>query len=331
MFFSIVIPVQRINDYIFETCSKIKELNNKNFEILIFSDEVGEDREDIEKTLGARIIPSGKVSPAIKRDMAMQYAKGDVLAFIDDDAYPEKNWLDIAERYLSQGDDVAAIGGTQLTPSQDSFWQKVSGAVFLSPLSGSALIRYWHGKNVHKIDDWPSVNFLIKKEDFIKVGGFDSHYWPGEDTKLCRDVVKKLNKKILYVPNLIVYHHRRAGLKKHLKQIGNYGLHRGYFAKKFPETSRKIQYFIPSTFVLFVTIGSVSAPFSDAILKLFLFVIGIYFLGILFSTISIWWKIKNFLVSMMTIPYLVLTHIWYGTRFIQGFVFTKTLRSKLGK
>ncbi len=326
--FSIIIPVQKINDYILETCEKLKKLDNRNFEIIIFTDEIGNDNKSVEEKLGAKIIPSGKVSPAIKRDMASKQAKGKLLAFIDDDAYPDEKWLDIAMKYIDN-ENIAAIGGPQLTPSDDSFWQKVSGAVFLSPLSGSALIRYWPGKKVEEVVDWPTVNFIVKKEIFDELGGFDSQYWPGEDTKLCLDIIKKTDKKILYAPELKVYHHRRSGLKRHLKQIGNYGLHRGFFAKAFPETSKNIFYFLPSIFILLIIIGALSSLYSAFILRIFLLGIALYFIALIYSTAFIYRKTNNFFVSLATIPYLILTHIWYGIRFIQGYIFTKELKSKL--
>lgn len=328
--FSIIIPVQKINDYIHETCGKLTDLKNKNFEILIFPDSAGSDDSELEKKLQAKIIPSGKVSPAIKRDLALKHAAGEYLAFIDDDAYPNDEWLDIAEKHLRNAG-VAAVGGPQLTPENDSFWQKVSGAMFLSPLSGSAIIRFWPGKTIRTVDDWPTVNFIIKKTDFAAIGGFGSQYWPGEDTKLCLDIVKKLKKKILYVPELVVFHHRRAGINRHLRQVGNYGLHRGFFAKKFPETSRKFMYFIPSFFVGFLVLGILGSLYSAFVLKLFLLGLAVYFAAILFSTILIWQKTKNFLISIATIPFLVSFHVWYGIRFIQGLVFVKELKSKLGK
>ncbi|OGR75591.1 MAG: hypothetical protein A2X40_08200 [Elusimicrobia bacterium GWC2_65_9] len=61
-------------------------------------------------------------------------------------------------------------------------------------------------------------------------------------------------------------HHRRAGLPGHLKQIGAYGLHLGFFAKEYPETSRKSVYFIPSVFVLFTAL-SLFSPRVPAPLK----------------------------------------------------------------
>jgi len=188
-------------------------------------------------------------------------------------------------------------------------------------------------QKVQEVDDWPTVNFIIKKEDFEKIGGFDNQYWPGEDTKLCLDIIKKLNKKILYIPELVVYHHRRAGLKKHLKQTGGYGLHRGYFAKIFPETSRKIEslYFVPSFLVLFLFFGFIFSFVSEKIMILYLVGLAIYSLTIIISTILLIFKTKDMAVGLMTIPYIILFHIWYGIRFIQGFVFTKKLKSKLGK
>lgn len=328
--FSIIIPVQKINDYVIETCGVLEKIEKENFEIIIFPDELEGNNSKMEQELNARIIATGKVSPAVKRDLAMKYAKGEYLAFTDDDAYPEKDWLGIAAKYLKDNN-VAAVGGPQLTPPSNDFWQKVSGAMFLSPLSGSAIIRYWPGKKAQEIDDWPTVNFIVKKKDFEAIDGFDNEYWPGEDTKLCLDIIKKLKKKIIYIPELIVYHHRRAGLKKHLKQTGGYGLHRGYFAKVFPETSMRFFYLVPSLFVLFLVIGLIGSFFSGLILKLFLLGILIYGLAVFFSTLIVWKRTKDFLVSLMTIPYLVLFHVWYGIRFIQGYVFTKKLKSKLGK
>jgi len=327
--FSIIIPVQRLNDYVKETCGKLKELDSNNFEVIILPDEIGDNKNE-GRGLNAEIIPTGKTSPAKKRDIGAKRAKGHYLAFIDDDAYPEKDWLKIAEKHLTEKN-VSAVGGPQLTPADDNFWQKVSGAMYLSPLSGGAIIRFLPGKKIKEIDDWPTVNFIIKKNDFKQLGGFNTKYWPGEDTKLCLDIIKKLNKRILYIPDLKVYHHRRSGLIRHQRQIGRYGLHRGYFAKVFPETSMKISrlYFMPSLFVLFLVFGLIGSFFSSIVLKIFLSGIIIYLGALFISTLIIWIRVKNILISLASVPYLISFHIWYGIRFIQGFLFTKELRSRL--
>lgn len=328
--FSIIIPLTTINDYLIETCENLKKLKNQNFELIIVANEKTPELQNLLADVESLIIPAGNISPAIKRDSGVRVARGKYIAFIDDDAFPKKDWLDVAEKYLSRPD-VSALGGPQVTPPQNTFWQKVSGAVFLSPLSGIALKRYYpQGKGCF-VDDWPTVNFFIKKAVFEESGGFDSKYWPGEDTKLCLDIITKLKKKIFYAPELQVFHHRRAGFKKHLKQIGNYGLHRGFFAKELPENSKKLMYFIPSFLDIFIIFGFVISFFYPILFKFYFLGLTVYFLAILISTIIIWQRTKNFFVSLMTIPFLIATHIWYGFRFIQGFVFTKELKSKLGR
>ena len=82
----------------------------------------------------------------------------------------------------------AVIQKIPTSPPHDDFWQKVSGAVFLSRFSGGAPERYLSVGPVKEVEDWPSVNMMVRKADFLAIGGFDSPYWPGEDTKLCLDL-----------------------------------------------------------------------------------------------------------------------------------------------
>jgi len=277
-----------------------------------------------------RIIPTGAVSPAIKRDRGAEVSNGNYLAFIDDDAYPAPDWLTKVLPHFKI-DNIVAVGGPQITPEQDGFWQKVSGAMFLSPLNGKAVCRYWPAKECFFVDDWPSVNLIVRKEDFIAVGGFDSSYWPGEDTKLCLDLVEKQGKKIMYEPEAKVFHHRRAGFLKHMKQVGNYGLHRGYFAKRFPTTSLKMSYMLPSFFFLFVCLGWLFLFSGDFFV--FSYQVGwfIYGIAMLLSFCGVFLKLKDISIALATVPYIVGTHFWYGFRFLQGFLCVRDLKSKLGR
>src|SRR5208337_3387414 len=177
--------------------------------------------------------------------------------------------------------------------------------------------RYWPVGSIRNVDDWPSVNLLVRKDIFEKVGGFNSKYWPGEDTKLCLDIVKQ-GKKILYDPDVFVWHHRREGIIRHLKQIGGYGLHRGFFARKFPDTSRKLKYFIPSFFSIYILAGTfLFFPGNNAFTNLYFIGLGMYLLALALAFFQIQTKEKNLAVSFVSILYAVLTHIWYGIRFLQ--------------
>lgn len=315
---SIIIPVKKINHYIKEAIPKILD-EKKDIEILIVADK----KDDFNKWPKTKILESGEKGPAFKRDLAAKYAKGDILAFLDDDAYPMKGWLHNALRHF-KNKKVAAVGGPAVTPLDNSIFQKASGAVSESFVGGGgARNRFISVGKVTEIDDWPTVNLLVKKDVFQEAGGFDTHFWPGEDTKLCLDILNK-GYKIIYEPCAIVYHHRRDNLLGYLKQVGNYGIHRGFFVKRFPQTSFKLWYFCPSLFLIYLIFLLIL--YLLGIYHLLFFVpLFIYFIALIIDGIitSLRW---NLLVGLLTMPMIFFTHLWYGVRFIQGLLI-KQLKS----
>ncbi len=322
--FSIIIPVVSINDYVRETVPYIQALTGHEWELFIIPNNVEENEWPEDERIS--IIDSGRVGPADKRDLGAQKASGDILVFLDDDSYPEPNILEVANGYFAEPN-IIAVGGPGITPPSDGFWQRVSGAVFLSKYTGGAPERYAPVGKSKEIDDWPSVNLMVKKDNFLSVGGFDCKYWPGEDTRLFLKL-KTIGKKLIYAPDIIVWHHRRAGLRLHLKQVGAYGLHRGYFAKKYPETSYKLKYFLPSFFTLFfiVTLFYFLLPYQLQIVLISGW--ALYFMALLIGSFHTL-KYESFLVTIVSLFFVVPTHLSYGLNFIFGYIFKKELISKL--
>lgn len=316
---SIIIPSKKINDYIKESIPKILDLDWPKFEIIIVIDKPVNNFH-WPKT---KIVASANVGPAKKRDLSLNYATGEILAFLDDDAYPETDWLKQAIIHF-KNKKIAAVGGPAITPSHDSLIQKISGAVSESYFGGGgARNRFLSIGKSKEIDDWPTVNLLIRKTVFEKLGGFDTSYWPGEDTKLCLDIINA-GYKIIYEPQAIVYHHRRTNLFSHLKQIGNYGLHRGFFVKKYPKTSFKLWYFMPSLFFLYIISLSVSIFILKLnILAIYYFPLIAYLIGLIFDSFVISLRWKNPFIGFATIPMIFFSHIYYGVRFISGIFSTK--------
>ncbi len=322
--YTIIIPLKEINDYVRETVSYVQALDSIDWELIIVPNN--DDINEWENEKRISLISSGRVGPADKRDQAAKIAKGKILVFLDDDSYPKSDLLSIATRYFSD-ESISAIGGPAITPDSDTYWQKVSGAVFLSRFTGGNPERYKPIGGVKRVDDWPSVNFMVRKSDFLEIGGFDSPYWPGEDTHLCLKLVKAA-RNIYYVPTLIVWHHRRSGLLRHMRQVGAYGLHRGYFARHMPETSRKLKYFLPSivTIELFAMISLPVVPMAiDRVIQLGLF---FYILILCGGFVDIMRK-TNLVTALFSIPFVVSTHLSYGFNFIKGFLRRKELVSRL--
>ncbi len=320
---SIIIPVRVINNYIREHVPRILELDYPDFEVLILPNEKSGEAFGEQ----VKVIPTGNVGPAEKRDLGVEHASGEILAFIDDDAYPRKDWLKNAVLYFKDNE-IAGVCGPGVTPPENSVLQKAGGWVSAALLGGGNVTHRFIPQEKREVDDYPSMNLIIRRSDYEAVGGYDSHFWPGEDTKLCLDLVHNLGKKIIYDPDVVVYHHRRPLFIPHLKQNGRYGLHRGHFARVLPETSRRIAYFVPSMFVL----GLIGAPFLILLMRFIpgLKVIRFHMQTIYYSALFIYgvlllitagWvfsKEKDWQVALLTVPGIFATHVWYGVQFIRG-------------
>jgi len=334
---SIVIAVEEVTDLARENIAHCLTMSFADFEILLFVSH--ETDESFAKT---RIIVRSDLAfnPAQRRDLAIDEAQGEILAFIDDDAYPSRDWLAQAIAYFDDPA-IAAVGGPGVTPPADNVRKQVSGWSSASPLGGgpSAAYRFIPGRK-REVDDYPSMNLIVRKSDFAMVGGFDSNYWPGEDTKLCSDLTLKIGKRIIYDPEVLVYHHRRAIFKDHLRQNGRYGFHRGHFARVLPQTSRKLAYFLPSIFTVFLFAGLIFSlisflvnplPFPLPRLRFLLLtsyclLLTSYFLLLLLNSLWVWKRCRNYKMALLTIPTIFLTHFWYGVQFIFGLTVGKIKR-----
>lgn len=267
---SIIVAVKKDNLYLRECIESCLKLDYPDFEILVLPDN-----DLILNYPKTRVIPTGELTPPLKRDMALSQAKGEILAFLDDDAYPDKDWLTKALRHF-ESPEIAAVGGPAVTPEADSLRQKASGLVYSSYLMSGQYVYRYLPRPQRFVDDYPSCNFLVRKSVMRELGGFNTKFWPGEDTFFCLKIVRDLKKKIIYDPQVLVYHHRRSLFKGHLKQIANYALHRGYFVKRFPETSFRLTYFLPSFFVLGLFFGRVISLLNPALTSSYFSLIGVY-------------------------------------------------------
>ncbi|MBU3935371.1 glycosyltransferase [Patescibacteria group bacterium] len=305
-FFSIIIPVIKETPYLSQTRKKLNKQIFKNFELLVISNKI-----------------SKTSNPALKRNLGAKMAKGKYLAFLDDDSYPHKNWLANAKKQFDKNPNITALCGPCLTPPEDNIFQQASGLIWSSFLgSGGAGDYRNHLSPPRFVDDYPTVNLIVNKSDFDKIGGFQTRHWPGEDTVLCLDLTRKLGKKIFYHPSIVVFHHRRAIFLPHLRQLGRYAKMRGLFVKKYPATSARPGYFLPSLFLIYLLYLLFRHPVCHpefisgspwTLLPLYLY------LTLLLITFLLFLKNRHsLLLSLLATITIPVTHLYYGFFFILG-------------
>ncbi len=310
---SVIIAVKEDNPFLRECLQKTLKLVYQDYEVLVLPDQ-----EFVFSHEHVRVVPTGPCLPARKRDIGAEHAKGEVLAFLDDDAYPCEEWLTLAVKDF-QDPEVAAVGGPAVTPPTEELMRRAGGLVYESFLISGPLRYRYRKEKKRLIDDYPSCNLLVRKDIFEQLGGFKTNFWPGEDTVLCLEITQRLKKKIVYDPEVLVFHHRRPLYLPHLKQVKNYALHRGYFVKRFPETSLRWHYFIPSVFLLWLIFGLVLSFAVSSLFFVWFISVGIYALFVIFSS----YEKRDLKLSRLAALGIFLTHMTYGLFFLFGLLQSK--------
>jgi O-antigen biosynthesis protein len=162
----------------------------------------------------ARVITVCHAGLGAARNEGIRQARGDVVAYLDSDAYPCPEW----PYYLALGFDgptVGGVGGPNLPPAQDPI--------------GAHIVARAPGGPVHvlvsddRAEHVPGCNMAFWKVVLEGLGGFDPIYTAaGDDVDFCWKVLDD-GWDIGFHPAALVWHHRRPGLREYLRQQRTYG------------------------------------------------------------------------------------------------------------
>ncbi len=262
------------------------------------------------------IIVEEGLNPSINRNNGASKAKYDILAFVDDDALVDKNWLKNASKMFKEND-VSVMGGPQLTPEDDGFFAKTSGMVIESFFGTAGMSkRYKKSKLNFNADEFSltSANCFIKKDIFEEVGGFNPKLFPGEDPELFARI-KRGGYKIVYDPEIFVYHKRRPDFGSLCKQFFLYGVSRIKKEKMLKSVPSPL-FAIPTLLLIYILISPfliLNSIWFSLPLVIYLGIGLVY--GFLFSIK------KRDIRLIILIPFLYLSlHLSYGLGIIRGLV-----------
>lgn len=307
----------------------------RDFEVIVLPDEDMPGSQLPTLNFKLSILSTGKVRPAEKRNRGIREAKGEIVAFIDDDAYPEAHWLEYAVKYFGENG-IGAVGGPGVTPPDDRYMARLGGRVYDNILvSGNYRYRYKAGGIRRDVDDYPSCNLLVRTSLLREIEGYRTDFWPGEDTLLCKDVVDS-GHRIIYDPWVVVYHHRRALFAPHLRQLGRYAFHRGYFVRRYPSNSAHLSYFVPSLFVLYLMAWMVLVVLPQpAEMPVWLFLVWQGLIAVPMFSYIVLVFISTFALNpftwFLTAAGVFATHVVYGIRFMHGLCARRAPCEYIGK
>lgn len=259
-----------------------------------------------------------RVNHAQARNIAAAKARGEILAFCDDDCILPVNWLQTALKYFEKNK-ADLIGGPVIAPKNTPFPYRLSGY-----LAGS---RFTVGFAAHKFTSFAEkeardsdlilANNFIRKSVFDKVGGFDKYQVPCEEN-LLYEKVRKNGYKLLYVPKLACTHPAKPIFLPLARKIYFYATGRGLLIARAPQTFH-FQYLIPSLFVITLVSLTIASPFSHLALLLVSSILLIYFLLTILNSLLIFIRLERNIAVFLVAPIATfIVHCTYGLGFLNG-------------
>ena len=150
-----------------------------------------------------------------------ELARGEFLVFLNNDTTVQPGWLDALLATFDTHPDTGLAGSKLVYP--DGRLQEAGGIVFADG-SGWNYGRFEDPAHprfnfVREVDYCSGASIALRRELFLRLGGFDSHYAPAyyEDTDLAMRV-RQEGLKVRYQPASVVIHHEGVSSGTDLSQ-----------------------------------------------------------------------------------------------------------------
>jgi glycosyltransferase involved in cell wall biosynthesis len=286
---SVIIPAYNSEKTIGKCLRAIKEQSLSALEVIVVDDGSIDRTVEIAKEFTTVIPNTHSKGASGARNTGADAAKGEIIAFIDSDCIPPKNWLkNIASVFFDET--ISAVGGGYSAGLDHSFWQMFCCEELA-----------FRRRNKHgQVKTLVSNNFACRKSVFLAEKGFPEEYRVCEDMFLSYKISQR--GKVQWLNDNGVQHRFKGSLKEYLK-------HQYYFG------AESIRFFLqnPSLLTidhhqgrtLHVAIISAFLFVLSALLTALFIILGNFELSRLFINIFVLLLLIHFLLYLRFIRYLV--------------------------
>jgi GT2 family glycosyltransferase len=202
------------------------KLEYPNFEVIVVDDGSSDATAAITREYGFRLISTENRGLSNARNTGLEAATGEIVAYLDDDAYPDPHWLTyLAATFLSTTH--AGVGGPNIEPPGDG---PIADCVANAPGNPAhVLISDQEAEHI------PGCNMAFRKACLEAIGGFDAQFrTAGDDVDVCWRL-RQRGWTLGFSPAAMVWHHRRNSVRAYWRQQRGYGRAEGLLERKWPE------------------------------------------------------------------------------------------------
>src|SRR6516165_1811622 len=223
---SVVVCTYNGSGTILDCLRGIQRLDYPAIEVIIVDDGSTDDTARFARQFPFKVISISHLGLSTARNVGLQNTSGEIVAYIDDDAWPDPNWL----TYLAltfRDEACAGAGGPNIRPPGES---TVSDCAADSP-GGPIHVMLTDVEAEHL----PGCNMAFRRDALAAVGGFDPAFrTAGDDVDLCWRM-QSAGLKLVFSPSAVVWHRAPRSLAAYWNQQFGYGKAEAVLERKWPD------------------------------------------------------------------------------------------------
>jgi O-antigen biosynthesis protein len=193
--------------------------------VIVVNDGSTDTTANIAREYGFRVISTDNLGLSNARNIGLEAATGEIVAYIDDDAYPDRQWLTyLAAAFL--GTKHVGIGGPNIAPFGNG---PIADCIANAP--GGPIHVLLSDQEAEHI---PGCNMAFRKDALQSIGGFDPQFRvAGDDVDVCWRLQQQAW-TLGFHAGATVWHHRRKSVQAYWKQQVGYGRAEAMLERKWP-------------------------------------------------------------------------------------------------
>ena len=204
----------------------LRRLAYPNYDVVVVDDGSTDDTAAIAAQYDVRLIRTPNRGLSSARNTGLAAATGEIVAYLDDDAYPDPHWLTyLAATFLSTSH--VGVGGPNIAPAGDG---PIAECVARAP-GGPVHVLVTDREAEHI----PGCNMAFRTAYLEAIGGFDPRFrTAGDDVDVCWRLQDR-GWTLGFHPAAMVWHHRRNSVRTYWRQQIGYGKAEAMLERKWPE------------------------------------------------------------------------------------------------
>jgi len=257
---SLIVCSRNRADWLFECIKSALEYNKSNDEIIVVDQSTDYSSAKLlyKFYTGQKIkyIKTQTKGLSVARNIGLRNAKGDIIAYTDDDCLLTSNFFESLREEFNRHKDIAGVTGKTLPYLESNQNSKVQ---FLNAVKQDSEYRVFNSfVPLHLIGN--GNNMAFRREVFFKVGVFDELLGVGGPLLSAEDMdffyrMLKAGMKILYSPRVVLYHRQHRDNIESLKANFMYWAGKAAMFEKFFFDKDIRKYFFENIYREFKILG----------------------------------------------------------------------------